>query len=382
MGQRRVHGTTTEFPFTTVKMSSRPTVGILGADGASSGETLPLPAVFSSPIRPDIVQTVHTGMAKNKRQPYAVSEKAGEQTSAESWGTGRAVARIPRVSGGGTHRAGQAAFGNQCRSGRMFAPTKVWRKWHQKINLGQKRFATASAIAASSVPALLLARGHRISTVPEVPLVVSSKAVEGAALVKTPAAVALLKAVGAGPDIVKVQKSRKLRAGKGKMRNRRHRMRRGPLVVYNPETDGKELVRAFRNIPGVETSSVFALNLLQLAPGGHLGRFIIWTSSAFGALDTIYGSTTEASALKKDFLLPSNLVSNADITRLINSSEVQSVLKEPKGYATTKRSSVQKKNPLRNRQVLLRLNPYAAQYSKEKMARRAWVIRASLSEST
>jgi ribosomal protein L4 len=51
---------------------------------------------------------------------------------------GRAVARIPRVSGGGTHRAGQAAFGNQCRSGRMFAPTKVWRKWHQKVNLGQK----------------------------------------------------------------------------------------------------------------------------------------------------------------------------------------------------------------------------------------------------
>ena len=27
-------------------------------------------------------------MAKNKRQPYAVSEKAGHQTSAESWGTG------------------------------------------------------------------------------------------------------------------------------------------------------------------------------------------------------------------------------------------------------------------------------------------------------
>src|SRR5580700_8928748 len=30
-------------------------------------------------------RTVHTGMAKNKRQPYAVSEKAGHQTSAESW---------------------------------------------------------------------------------------------------------------------------------------------------------------------------------------------------------------------------------------------------------------------------------------------------------
>lgn len=56
-------------------------------------------------------------MAKNKRQPYAVATNAGHQTSAESWGTGRAVARIPRVGGGGTHRSGQAAFGNMVRGG-------------------------------------------------------------------------------------------------------------------------------------------------------------------------------------------------------------------------------------------------------------------------
>lgn len=228
-----------------------------------------------------------------------------------------------------------------------------------------RRFATASALAASSVPSLLFARGHRISNVPEVPLVVESKTFEGAALTKTKAAVELLKAVGAGPDLVKVQKSRKIRAGKGKLRGRRNRQRRGPLVVYNPDVDGKELVKAFRNIPGVETSPVFSLNLLQLAPGGHLGRFIVWTSSAFSALDEIYGSSTAPSALKKDYLLPSNLVSNADITRLINSSEVQSVLTEPKGRSRTKRIGVQKKNPLKNKQVLLRLNPYAAAFSKE-----------------
>ena len=235
-----------------------------------------------------------------------------------------------------------------------------------------RRFATASAIAASSVPALLLARGHRISSIAEIPLVISSTAFEGAALIKTSAAAALLKAIGAGPDIVKVQKSRKLRAGKGKLRGRRHRQRRGPLIIYNPEHDGHHLVRAFRNISGVETCSVHAMNLLQLAPGGHLGRFIIWTSHAFEALDTIYGSTTHASELKKDFLLPSNLVNNADITRLINSSEVQSVLREPRGYATTKRTSVQKKNPLRNRQVMLRLNPYAAAFSKEKLGQKSF----------
>lgn len=193
---------------------------------------------------------------------------------------------------------------------------------------------------------------------------VSSEAFANAAITKTSAAVGLLKAIGAGPDVLKVTKSRKLRAGKGKMRGRRYRQRRGPLIVYNPDDDGKELVRAFRNIPGVETSSVYALNLLQLAPGGHLGRFIVWTSSAFAALDKIYGSTTTPSALKKDFLLPSNLVSNADIGRLINSSEVQAVLRAVKGGSKTKRVGVQKKNPLKNKQVLLRLNPYVAQYIK------------------
>ena len=111
-------------------------------------------------------------MNKNKRQAYAVNDWAGHQHSAESWGTGRAVARIPRVSGGGNSRSGQGAFGNMCRKGRMFAPTKTWRKWHKKINTNQKRFAVASALAASALPSLVLARGHLISKVAEVPLVI------------------------------------------------------------------------------------------------------------------------------------------------------------------------------------------------------------------
>ena len=71
--------------------------------------------------------------------------------SAESWGTGRAVARIPRVSGSGTHRAGQGAFGNMTRKGRMFAPLKTWRRWHRKVNIKQRRHAIASALAASAI---------------------------------------------------------------------------------------------------------------------------------------------------------------------------------------------------------------------------------------
>ena len=33
---------------------------------------------------------------------------------------------------------------------------------------------------------------------------------------------------------------------------------------------------------------------LQLAPGGHMGRFIIWTKSAFNQLDEIFGEYSPA----------------------------------------------------------------------------------------
>ncbi|PWN49988.1 putative RPL4A-ribosomal protein L4-A [Violaceomyces palustris] len=325
-------------------MAARPTVNVRGLDGAASG-SVPLPAVFTAPIRPDVVEAIHKNMAKNKRQPYAVATNAGHQTSAESWGTGRAVARIPRVGGGGTHRSGQAAFGNMVRGGHMFAPTKLWRRWFIKSNQNQKRFATASALAATAVPSLLLARGHRVEELEEVPLVVASS-VES--LTKTKEAVALLKSVGAYDDVVKVSNSRKVRAGVGKIRNRRHVQRRGPLVIYNKD-DG--IVKAFRNIPGVELCSVSALNLLQLAPGGHVGRFCIWTEAAFSALDDVFKA-------KSGFTLPVAKIANADVTRLINSDEVQSVVRAA-GSSKTKRPYTQHKNALKNRSVLFRLNPYA-----------------------
>uniref|UniRef100_A0AC11DAA2 Uncharacterized protein n=1 Tax=Ovis aries TaxID=9940 RepID=A0AC11DAA2_SHEEP len=91
---------------------ARPLISVYSEKGESSGKNVTLPAVFKAPIRSDIVNFVHTNLRKNNRQPYAVSELAGHQTSAESWGTGRAVARIPRVRGGGTHCSGQGAFGN------------------------------------------------------------------------------------------------------------------------------------------------------------------------------------------------------------------------------------------------------------------------------
>ena len=99
---------------------ARPQVTVYDVYGRATKKSLRTPDVLLTPIRTDVVVAVHTQMNKNYRQPYAVKcgwgpkgIVAGMQVAASSWGTGRAVSRIPRVRGGGTHRAGQGAYGTQ-----------------------------------------------------------------------------------------------------------------------------------------------------------------------------------------------------------------------------------------------------------------------------
>merc|ERR1711881_649500 len=336
--------------------AARPLVSVYSEKNESSSTTVCLPAVFRAPVRPDIVSFIHHEVAKNKRQPYCVNVDAGHQTSAESWGTGRAVARIPRVRGGGTHRSGQGAFGNMCRGGRMFAPTKTWRRWHRKINVAQKRYAMCSAIAATGVPALVMARGHRISNVQELPLVISDKV---QSYTKTKEAHIFLKKSKAYSDIEQVYKSKRFRAGKGKMRDRKRIMKKGPFIIYEQD---QGLTKAFRNIPGVETCSVDHLNLLKLAPGGHVGRFCIWTESAFKKLDSIYGTWRKPSETKKNWNLPMPKMAVTDLSKLLKSEEIRKVLRAPQRKI---KRSVVKTNPLKNVRTMLQLNPYAAVLKKE-----------------
>jgi large subunit ribosomal protein L4e len=225
----------------------------------------------------------------------------------------------------------------------MFAPTKTWRRWHRKINVSQKRYAVASALAASAVPALVMARGHKIDDVPEIPLVLDTS-LESAK--KTSAAKDILAAVGALADVEKAADSKKIRAGKGKARNRKYVLRRGPLVIYKTN-DGVE--QAFRNLPGVELCCVDRLNLLQLAPGGHMGRFCVWSQAALDALNEIYGSEGKS--------IPEDLMANADLARIINSDEIQSVLNPAK---SANKIYLRKKNPLTSIKALAKLDPYAA----------------------
>ena len=169
-----------------------------------------------------------------------------------------------------------------------------------------------------------MSKGHQIQKTSEVPLVVEDKIQE---FTKTKEAVAFLKKQKAWTDVLKVYKSQRQRAGRGKARNRRRLQRKGPLVIYDKN---QGLSRAFRNIPGVDTICVDRLNLLELAPGGHVGRFCIWTESAFAKVDKIFGTFQKVSAQKKDWKLPQPTMKNADLAQIMQNPQIRRHLRKIK----------------------------------------------------
>merc|ERR1719499_1764494 len=216
-----------------------------------------------------------------------------------------------------------------CRSGR--APTKTYRRWHRKINKTQKRQAVASCLAATACAPLVQGRGHRIGdNVKEIPIVVSN---EIESIKRTADAVEVLENLGLSDELEKCAK-KQTRPGKGKMRGRMYKRRRGPLVVYKND-DG--LVKAFRNIPGVDLMCIDQPNLLMLAPGGVVGRLCVWSKGAFEAVNGKYSGKN----------LPQQLMKNASLNALISSDQIQAVLNEKK----TVKKVMRKRNLLSNKKA-------------------------------
>lgn len=289
---------------------------------SSKPSQVDMPAVFSVPIRSDLIRFVHKNVALNKRQPYAVSPTAGKNYSAESRGTGRAIARVPRIKGSGTRRAGQAAFANFARGGHLAHPTSVLRRWQRKTNLNLRRLVTAMGIAATGIAPIVESRGHRISQLKSIPLIVHQDDLK--AIKKTKDAKNFIISLGLQEELEKTKKTY-IRAGKGKLRNRRYQHRKGPLIVYDEDFDKKP----FRNIQGVEMEKVDNISVLDLCPGGHPGRLIIWTKDAFEKLSDLFGDFTNESNLKGGFILNAGITSNDDVESLFFSEDIQAFIDEP-----------------------------------------------------
>jgi len=241
-----------------------------------------LPEVFQTPFRPDVIRRVVVALQSHRFQPQGRDVMAGKRTTAESFGVGLGISRIPRVKGSHHRKAGQGALAPGTVGGRQAHPPKVEKKIYKRINKKERRLAIRSAIAATADKSLVAFRGHVVEKVPSLPIVVSDRVqrVKEARRVKK-----VLEALGVWPDVERVKSSRKIRAGKGKMRGRRTKMGVGPLIVVSE--DGG-IGKAASNHPGVDIVEVEGLNAELLAPGTHAGRLTIWTESAIKKLNNLF----------------------------------------------------------------------------------------------
>lgn len=241
------------------------TVPIIGIDGKSIGE-IAVPVVFETIVRLDIIRKAVVAQQSHRFQPQGRNPMAGKRTTAEGFGVGRGISRVPRVGGGGP-LSGTAAFAPGTVGGRLAFPPVSMKKLAKRVNRKERLTALKSAIAATASSELVRKRGHKFDKDIQLPLVVTDEAEKFS---KASEARRLLTTLGVWDDIERVTRS-------SNIRGKRRTHAKGPLVILG---DYKAADRAFRNFQGVDVIRAKDLNVELLAPGTHPGRLTIWSESA------------------------------------------------------------------------------------------------------
>ena len=235
-------------------------------DGSEAG-TVELPAVFETTYRPDLIGRAVRAAQANRKQDYGADEFAGLRTPAESFGSGRGMAHVPRQEGRG-RRVPQTI------KGRKAHPPKAEKDQSESINTKAKKLAVRSAIAATTDAELVAERGHEFDDDAEIPVVVADEFED---LEKTREVVDFLEATGLEDDIERADEGRSVRSGQGKARGRKYKTPTSILFVTSSETGPS---RAARNLAGADVTTAAEVNAEDLAPGAQPGRLTVWTESA------------------------------------------------------------------------------------------------------
>ncbi|MBE6493850.1 MAG: 50S ribosomal protein L4 [Methanosphaera stadtmanae] len=240
-------------------------------------EEIELPEIFEEVYRPDVIKRAVISSQTARIQPWGTDPMAGKRTTAESFGSGRGAAMVPRVKG-----SSRGAFVPQTVGGRRAHPPRVNKIYHEKINRKERILAIRSAIAATANKDLVEERGHEVSNLEQIPFVVS----DDLETVKTTKETReIFKTLGIMDDIIRAKKGRKIRSGKGKLRGRKYRHPKGPLVVVGND---QGISLGARNHAGVDVVEVNNINAELLAPGTHAGRLTIYTKSAIEKLGDLF----------------------------------------------------------------------------------------------
>ena len=253
-------------------------INIYDLDGKKKG-LIDKPEIFSVNPRKDLIQMANNVFQSKNKQAQGRDRDAGLKNISEGWGTGYGMSRAPRRKGSGfptSRHVGRVPF---AKGGRRTHPIKSEKVVKKKINKKTNKASIISAISASGNKLWVKKRGHKIDKIPEFPLVVDDKI---QTIKKTETIYSALCNLGFEEELFRIKKSRKIRSGKGKARGRKYKFKKGILIIIK---DDFGIVKASRNIPGTDIIKLENISINNLAPGGVLGRFVLWSQSAFNELN-------------------------------------------------------------------------------------------------
>jgi len=243
-------------------------VRVFNEKGEEDGEaSIPL-FILQTDIEEYLVRKAFLAAQSRRLQPQGRDTMAGKRTTAESWGVGYGIARVPRTE------RGVARLAPMTVKGRVTHPPRVEKKIRKEINRKECRKAFLSALSAAFRKEAVENRGHRLGSA-SIPIVFTK---EFENISKTREVIGLLEKIGLKQELERVYGRPRVRCGKSRWRGRRLRRRIGPLIVVSNHRTS--IVKAASGIPGVDVRTLEKLSIMDLAPGGVPGRLTVWTLPA------------------------------------------------------------------------------------------------------
>lgn len=244
-----------------------------------------LPHQFTEEFRPDLIRRAVLAIQSRLRQKYgsyplaglrhstSVSKRRRDYRGCYGFGISRVARKV--LSRRGTRMFWVGAFSPQTVGGRRAHPPKSDKIFAAKINKKENRKAIRSALSATLDKELATARGHKVPA--EYPFILDSSFEQ---ISKTRQVYDVLVNLGFKEELARGELKR-IRPGRGKLRGRKYITPKSILIVVSGDCP---VLRAAKNVAGVDVAIVCALNASTLAPGALAGRVTLWTEPAITTL--------------------------------------------------------------------------------------------------
>lgn len=229
-------------------MKRKYTFDIIGLDG-NKKDIIKLQNISNINISQQYIKRMTKYSFCTNKQPQKRFFLAGKQSSGVSLGTGRALARVPRIKGSGTLASGQGTKSNMCRGGKTFGVKRNHKSWFSKLNRKEKTKAYESAYNAALFPSLVISRGHLLNDIKIFPIIIEN----------------LFNFVNNRNEILRVLKNvgglMDLKKNSKHIPDKIYKSKKGPLLLFSKHNSTSKISK---NLSTLDSGLIFNINFMKV----------------------------------------------------------------------------------------------------------------------